>query len=115
MPDGSTPKDGPSAGAAFALMLGSVAANKPVLPGLAMTGECTLTGRITAIGGVDQKCAGAVRMGMTDIILPEQNRRDYEELPKHVKNGARYHFVSTVEEVLAIGLDLHDESEASNA
>ena len=105
MPDGSTPKDGPSAGAAYSLLFASLAANKPVKKGLAMTGECTLTGRITAIGGVDQKCSGAVRIGMTDIILPEDNRRDYEELPEHVKKGARYHFVKTVEEVINIGLE----------
>lgn len=105
VPAGSVPKDGPSAGAAFSLLLASLAANKPVRPRLAMTGECTLTGRITAIGGVDQKCAGAIRMGMEHIILPKTNKRDYEKLPNHVKKAATYHFVQDVAEVLEIGLN----------
>jgi len=104
MPDGSTPKDGPSAGAAYSLLFGSLAANRPVKAGLALTGECTLTGRITAIGGVDQKVAGAIRMGMTDVILPEANRRDWDELDKKVKKSINVHFVTTVAEVLEIGL-----------
>lgn len=112
VPSGSTPKDGPSAGAAFSLLLASLASNYPVRPRLAMTGECTLTGRITAIGGVDQKCAGAVRMGMEHIILPKANKRDYDMLPAKLKKAATYYFVTTVAEVIDIGLNYEEIEDA---
>ena len=108
MPEGSTPKDGPSAGGAYSLLFASLLMNRPVRPNLALTGECNLHGHITAIGGVDQKCAGAIRAGMTTICLPKANKRDYEELPKYIKEAATFHFVETVEELLDIAFDYSD-------
>jgi len=114
MPEGATPKDGPSAGGAYALLFASLLMNKPVKEGLCLTGECNLHGHITAIGGVDQKVAGAVRMGYSTICLPKANKRDFNELPKHLKEGAEFHFVSTVEELLDIAFDLTEEEELIN-
>jgi len=113
MPEGATPKDGPSAGGAYALLFASLLMNKPVKEGLCLTGECNLHGHIMPIGGVDQKCAGAVRNGFTTVCLPKANKRDWEELPKHVKEGATYHFVETVEELLDIAFEYDDEEEVS--
>lgn len=113
MPEGATPKDGPSAGGAYALLFASLLMDRPVRPKLCLTGEANLHGHITAIGGLDQKCAGAVRNGMEIICLPKQNKRDWDLLPKHVKEGATYHFVETVEELLDIAFDYSDVEEVS--
>ena len=107
MPDGSTPKDGPSAGLAFVTLLASALSGVCVKDGLAMTGEVTLHGFAKRIGGVYEKVTGGIRDGIVEFILPEENRRDYNELPASVKKAAKFHFVHTVEEVLAIALDMH--------
>jgi len=107
MPDGSTPKDGPSAGLAFVTLLASALSNTCVKDGLAMTGEVTLHGFAKRIGGVYEKVTGGIRDGIKEFILPEENRRDYNELPASVKRAAKFHFVSHVEEVLAIALDMY--------
>lgn len=111
MPDGSTPKDGPSAGLAFVTLLASALSDVCVKDGLAMTGEVTLHGFAKKIGGVYEKVTGGLRDGIKEFILPEENRRDYNELPASVKKAAKFHFVKHVEEVLEIALDMkYDEN-----
>jgi ATP-dependent Lon protease len=102
VPAGATPKDGPSAGITMALALYSLATGKPVKDGLAMTGELTLTGRVLPIGGVKEKMLAAKRVGIQEILLPEENRRDYEELADHVKEGISVQFVDYFQDVLKI-------------
>lgn len=111
MPEGSTPKNGPSAGGAFALLLASLISGRCVKDKLCLTGEATLTGRIAAIGGLEEKCPAAIRCGMETILLPKDNYRDWKELPDEVRNGAKYHFVETIDEVLALGLKEEVRSE----
>ena len=92
VPEGATPKDGPSAGVTMATALLSLARNqKPVQP-LAMTGELTLTGQVLPVGGIREKVIAARRAGIRRLILPEANRRDFDELPDHVRKGITAHF-----------------------
>lgn len=102
VPAGATPKDGPSAGITMALALYSLATQQPVKSGLAMTGELTLTGKVLPIGGVKEKTIGARRVGIKELIFPIDNKRDYEELPEHLKEGLTVHFADYFEEVLEI-------------
>ena len=98
VPAGATPKDGPSAGITMASALLSLAKNKTVRP-LAMTGELTLTGQVLRVGGIKEKILAARRANIRDIILPEENRGDYEELPDDVVSGISVNFVSHYDEV----------------
>lgn len=102
IPEGATPKDGPSAGVTMVTSLLSLLINSPVLANLGMTGELTLTGKVLPIGGVKEKLIAARRSGLKVVILPEDNRRDYEELPDHIKKGLTIHFVSHYDEVFKI-------------
>ncbi len=104
VPDGATPKDGPSAGVTLTTALVSLLTNKPVQPRLAMTGEITLRGSVTAIGGVKEKVIGALRAGITDIILPEENRKDMEDIPEDVQAALSFHFVETIDDVLKLAV-----------
>ena len=105
VPAGATPKDGPSAGVTIATALLSLALGKAVIPRLGMTGELTLTGRVYPIGGVREKLVAAKRSGLTQVLLPAANERDYDELPKLVTDGIAVQFVSRLDEVLtAAGL-----------
>ena len=99
VPAGSTPKDGPSAGCTMITAMVSLATGKAVRPNLAMTGEVTLTGIVMPIGGVKEKTIAARRSGVTTILFPEGNRKDYEELSDDIKEGLEVHFVSTYDEV----------------
>jgi len=101
VPAGATPKDGPSAGVTIATALLSLALGKPPRRRLGMTGELTLTGRVYPIGGVREKLVAAKRSGLTRVLLPAANERDYAELPKLVTEGIEVKFVSTLDEVLA--------------
>jgi len=101
VPAGATPKDGPSAGITMASALLSLARNEPVRR-IAMTGEITLTGEVFPIGGVREKLIAARRAGITELILPEDNRGEFDEVPEHVRKGLRIHFVSRYEEVLPL-------------
>ena len=94
VPEGATPKDGPSAGVTMASALLSLALNRAPLKGFAMTGELTLTGHVLAIGGVREKVIAAKRLGIHQIIVPEANRGDVDELPEYVKEGVNFHFAS---------------------
>jgi len=100
VPAGATPKDGPSAGITMAAALYSLAMNKPMKKWFAMTGELTLTGRVMPIGGVKEKTIAAKRAKVADLVFPEENRKDYDELPAHIRKGLRPRFVSTFREVV---------------
>ncbi|MGB0941640.1 MAG: endopeptidase La [Marinomonas sp.] len=105
VPEGATPKDGPSAGVTMATALMSLARNEPIKKGLAMTGELTLTGQVLAIGGVKEKIIAAKRSKIFEVILPEPNRRDFDELPDSIKSGMTVHFAqrfSDVEKVVFV-------------
>ncbi len=102
VPAGATPKDGPSAGITMALALYSLATHRPVRDGLAMTGELTLTGKVLPIGGVREKVIAAKRVGVTDVLLPADNEKDFEELPEYLKENLEVHFVTWFDEVLAV-------------
>ncbi|BDD10654.1 Lon protease [Fulvitalea axinellae] len=104
VPEGATPKDGPSAGVTMALALYSLAAGKPVRNDVAMTGELTLTGRVLPIGGVREKTLAASRVGIRTLIVPEDNKRDVEELPDYVKEGIDYHYAAYFGDILKIAL-----------
>ena len=94
VPDGATPKDGPSAGVTLSTALISLLTGKAVRCDLAMTGEITLRGKITAVGGIKEKVIGALRAGVREIILPEENRKDLEDIPDEVREKLKFHFVT---------------------
>lgn len=102
IPEGATPKDGPSAGITMVTSLLSLLLNVPVLSDLGMTGELTLTGRILPIGGVKEKVVAARRSGLKTLIFPKDNIRDYEELPEYIRKGLTIHFVEHYDEVFKI-------------
>jgi ATP-dependent Lon protease len=104
VPAGAIPKDGPSAGVAISTALASEMSGRPVRKDLAMTGEISLRGRVLPIGGVKEKVLGALRAGITDIILPKDNEADVEDVPDEARAKLRFHFVSSLEEVLALAL-----------
>ena len=104
VPEGATPKDGPSAGITMATALLSMARGQKLPRALAMTGELTLTGRVLPVGGIREKMVAARRVGLRELILPEANQRDYHELPEHVRKGIKVHFVSHFDEVAALAL-----------
>ena len=102
VPAGATPKDGPSAGITMATALLSLARGEPVRKRIAMTGEITLTGEIFPVGGIREKLIAARRVGIKEIILPEDNRGSFEEVPEHVRKGLKVHFASRYEELLPL-------------
>lgn len=112
VPAGAIPKDGPSAGVALFVSLVSLLTRRSVASTLAMTGEITLRGSITQVGGIKEKVIAAHRAGVTDVILPEKNRRDLEDIPKEIQDQLRIHFVSRVEELLKIVFGLQVENMA---
>jgi ATP-dependent Lon protease len=104
VPAGAIPKDGPSAGITIATALISNLSDRPVRRDVAMTGELTLTGRVLPIGGVKEKVLGAVRAGISTIILPVENEADLEDLPLDVRNKLEIHPVEDLSEVLSVAL-----------
>ncbi len=102
VPAGATPKDGPSAGITMALSLYSLATNRAIKKNVAMTGELTITGKVLPIGGVKEKTLAAKRVGVKTIIFPLENKKDFDELPAHVKKGIDARFVNYFEDVLDI-------------
>mgnify|MGYP001987641409 CR=1 FL=1 len=100
VPAGATPKDGPSAGVTMSTALVSRALGKRPKAGFAMTGELTLTGRVYPVGGIREKLLAAKRQKIRHVILPAANRRDWEEVPDHIRRGIEVHFVEQFEEVV---------------
>lgn len=102
IPEGATPKDGPSAGVTMTTSLISLLKNVPVREDLGMTGELTVTGKVLAIGGLKEKVIAARRSGVKVLVFPKDNQRDYDELPKYIKKGMEIHFVENYEEVYRV-------------
>ncbi len=105
VPDGATPKDGPSAGAAMTTALVSALTGIPVRADVAMTGEITLRGEVTAIGGLKEKMLAALRGGIKTVIIPEENVKDLAEIPDNVKQGLEIVPVKWIDKVLSIALE----------
>jgi ATP-dependent Lon protease len=105
VPAGAIPKDGPSAGVTMTTALTSLLSGRPVRHTVGMTGEVTLRGRVLPIGGVKQKVLAAHAAGLTDVILPERNRADLDEVPEEVRDQMTFHPVMTVGEVLELALE----------
>jgi ATP-dependent Lon protease len=104
VPAGAIPKDGPSAGVTMATALISALSNRPARHDIAMTGEITLSGRVLPIGGVKEKVLGAVRAGLTEVLLPSENEADLEDLPEEVLDTIHIHFAQELGDVLALTL-----------
>ena len=106
VPAGAIPKDGPSAGVTMTTALASLLSGRPVRHTVGMTGEVTLQGRVLPIGGVKQKVLAAHAAGLTDVILPERNRADLDDVPADVREALAFHPVMTLDEVLTLALEL---------
>ena len=104
VPEGAVPKDGPSAGIAMAVALTSMFTGRLVRRDVAMTGEVTLRGKVLPIGGLPEKAVAAQRAGCVKILIPEENEKDYRELPKDVQGGLQWHLVRRMDEVLDLAL-----------
>ncbi|MGB4101259.1 MAG: endopeptidase La [Alphaproteobacteria bacterium] len=104
VPEGATPKDGPSAGVAMVTSIVSVLTGNPVRRDLAMTGEITLRGRVLPIGGLKEKLLAALRSGITTVLIPKENEKDLAEIPDNVKRGLKIMPLATVDEVLKLAL-----------
>jgi len=102
VPAGATPKDGPSAGITMALALYSLATDRPVRTGVAMTGELTLTGKVLPIGGVREKTIAARRVKIKELVFPKENRKDFDELPDYIREGITAHFVDYFGDLLEV-------------
>jgi ATP-dependent Lon protease len=102
VPSGATPKDGPSAGITIASSLYSLATGKIIRPGIAMTGELTLSGRILPVGGIKEKLIAAKRAKLKEIIMPQDNEKDLLEIPAFIKRNLKFHFVKEINEALEI-------------
>jgi ATP-dependent Lon protease len=113
VPAGAIPKDGPSAGVTMVTALASLLSERPVKHTVAMTGEVTLQGRVLPIGGVKQKVLAAHAAGLTDVILPERNRGDLDDVPADVREQMTFHFAMTVDEVLRTALEPARETAAA--
>ncbi|MEC8380647.1 MAG: endopeptidase La [Myxococcota bacterium] len=105
VPEGSIPKDGPSAGITMLCALYSMLSQKQLIPRLAMSGEITLLGRILPVGGIKEKCLAAHRLGVERIILPTDNRHDVLEVPEEVRQSIHFDFVNTIDDVLKIAFN----------
>lgn len=104
VPEGATPKDGPSAGITIATSIASALTQRKVRGHVAMTGEITLRGRVLPVGGIKEKILAAKRAGITDIVISEENRKDIEEINARYVQGLTFHFVADMREVLAYAL-----------
>ena len=104
VPEGATPKDGPSAGITMYTSLVSSFTQRKVKEKIAMTGELTLRGKVLAVGGIKEKILAAKRSGINEIILSKQNKKDIAEINKKYVNGIIFHYVDTLKEVIDIAL-----------
>lgn len=112
LPAGAVPKDGPSAGTSLSSALLSLVTNKPVRMDIAMTGEITLTGRILPVGGIREKALAALNQGITNVIIPFQNRKDIEDIPTEFKNKLNFILVRHINEVFS---EVFEDKENENA
>ena len=99
MPEGATPKDGPSAGITIATSIASALTQRKVRKNTAMTGEITLRGRVLPVGGIKEKILAAKRAGITDIVICKENKKDIEEIPTQYVNGVEFHYVENIQDV----------------
>ena len=104
VPEGATPKDGPSAGITMFVAMVSAFTHRKVLPNIAMTGEITLRGDVTPVGGIKEKILAAKRAGITDIVLCEDNRRDVEDITSSYLEGLKFHYIKSMHEALPLSL-----------
>ena len=104
VPAGAIPKDGPSAGVTMATSLISALTRIPVRKDMAMTGEITLRGRVLPIGGVKEKTLAALRAKIKNIIIPDQNQKDLEEIPQYIRRRVNFVFVKSMDEILKVAL-----------
>ena len=104
VPAGATPKDGPSAGSTIAVALASLFSQRRVRSDLAMTGEISLRGRILPVGGIKEKVLAAARSGLKEVILPDQNKNDWEEVPEEVRAKMKVHFVKQISDLIRLAL-----------
>ncbi|XP_004378482.1 lon protease homolog, mitochondrial [Trichechus manatus latirostris] len=111
VPEGATPKDGPSAGCTIVTALLSLAMNRPVRQNLAMTGEVSLTGKILPVGGIKEKTIAAKRAGVTCVVLPAENKKDFYDLAAFITEGLEVHFVEHYREIFHIAFP-HEEAQA---
>ena len=105
VPEGAIPKDGPSAGITMAVVMLSALSSRQVLPGIAMTGEISLQGKVLPVGGIREKILAAKRQKISNIIIPGANRIDVEEMEQWVTKGLSFYFVDNVSEVFDIALE----------
>jgi ATP-dependent Lon protease len=105
VPEGATPKDGPSAGIAMTTALVSALTKIPVRAAVAMTGEITLRGEVLAIGGLKEKLLAAHRGGIKTVLIPEENTKDLVEIPDNIKNRLDIHPVKWIDQVLELALE----------
>ena len=104
VPAGATPKDGPSAGLTIVAALASLFTQRKVRSDVAMTGEISLRGRVLRVGGIKEKVLAAARSGLKHVILPEQNRNDWLEVPVEVRQKLKAHFIKNIAEMLPLAL-----------
>merc|ERR1712151_127445 len=105
MPEGATPKDGPSAGVTMTSALLSLALDRPVKPDMAMTGELTLTGKVLRVGGIKEKALAARRESVGNIVLPMSNQAEYMELKPHLRAGLTAHFVDHFDDIYRLAFE----------
>ena len=110
MPEGAIPKDGPSAGCTIVTAIISLATGRPVRENLAMTGEISLRGKVLAVGGIKEKVIAAKRAGVDTVILPADNRKDYDDLPQLVKDDVNVYFADTYQDVYDIAFPTCDKT-----
>ena len=115
VPEGAVPKDGPSAGVTMTTAIVSLLTGRPVRNTVGMTGEVTLQGLVLPIGGVKQKVLAAHRMGLTEVILPQRNEKDLDDVPQSVREAMTFHLASRVEEVLKYALEPASTSKSKTA
>src|SRR5439155_7211020 len=111
VPAGAIPKDGPSAGITMAAALASLLSGRPVRHTVGMTGELTLQGRVLPIGGLKQEVLAAHAAGLTDVVIPERNRPELDDVPKDVREAIAFHPVMSLDEVLELALEAARVSE----
>jgi ATP-dependent Lon protease len=105
VPAGAIPKDGPSAGITMVTAIASLLTGRPVKSTVGMTGEVTLQGRVLPIGGLKQKVLAAHAAGLTEVIVPERNQPDLDDVPAEVRDQMQFHIVETVDQVLTLALE----------